>query len=120
MSSEVIKILDDLSARFGIAIDWSAENLQPYLLDLFTRFTNYEMYTSIMWIVFALVGTILAVIFINYTFKMDDSEVMALGVTIGGLVLILMIVVMLCNVTDIIKCCTIPEMFVLSYLKRLM
>lgn len=31
MSDEIIKILDDLGQRFGVVIDWSSENVMPYL-----------------------------------------------------------------------------------------
>lgn len=34
MSNEIIKVLDDLSERLGIAIDWSSQNVMPYLQDL--------------------------------------------------------------------------------------
>ena len=51
MSDEIIKILDDLGQRFGIAIDWSSENVMPYLKDLMSRFINYEMITSVVWMV---------------------------------------------------------------------
>ena len=51
MSDEIIKILDDLGQRFGIAIDWSAQNVMPYLKDLMSRFINYEMITSVVWMV---------------------------------------------------------------------
>ena len=37
-SSEIITLIDELAARFGIIIDWSAENIMPYLTDLGTRF----------------------------------------------------------------------------------
>lgn len=48
MSDEIIKILDDLGQRFGIAIDWSSQNVMPYLQDLISRYIKYETMTSIM------------------------------------------------------------------------
>ena len=50
MSEEIIKVLDDLGQRFGIAIDWSSQNVIPYLQDLMQRFINYEVISSIVWI----------------------------------------------------------------------
>ena len=55
MSDEIIKILDDLGRRFGVVIDWSSENIMPYLQDLMQRYINYEVMTSVMWIVVALI-----------------------------------------------------------------
>ena len=43
MSNEIIKVLDDLAARFGVAIDWTAENIMPYLTEIFKRHTTYEI-----------------------------------------------------------------------------
>ena len=34
MSDEVIKVIDALAERFGIVIDWSSENVIPYLQQL--------------------------------------------------------------------------------------
>lgn len=31
MSQEIINVLDNLGEKFGIAIDWSNENILPYL-----------------------------------------------------------------------------------------
>ena len=38
MSEEIIKVLNDLASRFGVAIDWTNQNIVPYLQDLMTRF----------------------------------------------------------------------------------
>lgn len=43
MSTEIIKVLDDLAARFGVAIDWTAENIMPYLKDVISRITIYKI-----------------------------------------------------------------------------
>lgn len=41
-SNELIKILDDLGKRFGIAIDWTKQNVMPYIEDLGKRIIKYE------------------------------------------------------------------------------
>lgn len=48
MSNEVIKVLDHICDKFGIAIDWSSSNVMPYLQDLMVRMTKYVTYTSIL------------------------------------------------------------------------
>ena len=50
MSNEIIKVLDNLAMKFGIAIDWTAANVLPYLKDLADRLIQYEIATSIGWI----------------------------------------------------------------------
>ena len=50
-SSELIKIFDDLGRRFGIAIDWSNQNIVPYIQELVGRFIKWEIGTSILWLI---------------------------------------------------------------------
>ena len=63
MSDEIIKLLDDLGQRFGIAIDWSSENVLPYLQDLVRRFTTYEIAMSIMWLTIGMIFLLAGIIF---------------------------------------------------------
>ena len=58
MSDEVIKILDALADKFGIAIDWTSANVIPYMQQLCERYVKYEVVTSIVWI---LIGIVLLV-----------------------------------------------------------
>ena len=55
MSDEIIKILDDLGQRFGVAIDWSSQNVMPYLQNLMSRFVKYETATSILWMLLGVI-----------------------------------------------------------------
>lgn len=48
MSDEIIKVLDALAEKFGIAVDWTRQNIQPYIEDLCHRIVGYELTTSIM------------------------------------------------------------------------
>ena len=45
-SSQFIEVLDALCAKFGIVIDWTSQNVMPYLTDLATRLISYEIWTS--------------------------------------------------------------------------
>ena len=47
-SNEVITILNDLCAKFGIAIDWTADNVMPYIQDLGNRFISYTLTMTII------------------------------------------------------------------------
>lgn len=54
ISSEIIKVLDYLGEKFGIAIDWTSKNVLPYLQALVDKFIKWEISTSIVWIVLPL------------------------------------------------------------------
>ena len=53
MSSQFIEVLDALCDKIGIAIDWTSQNVVPYVTDLATRIITYEISTSAAWIVIA-------------------------------------------------------------------
>ena len=131
MSDEIIKILDDLGRRFGIAIDWSSENVMPYLQDLMSRYINYEVMTSVVWIVVALIviiGLSIGILAINkhankvlekdyYSdWDFDKWVVFCIFIIIIGCFVICII----CQVFDIITCYTIPEKMIFEYLNFLL
>lgn len=51
-SEELIKVLEYLGGKIGIAIDWTAANTLPYLQELCEKFITYEIWTSFAWIAF--------------------------------------------------------------------
>lgn len=117
MSDEIIKILDDLGQRFGIAIDWSSENILPYLQDLMSRYIKYETMTSIMWMVIGVIGLLLGIIFIYKAFKSDDSDIVGLAF-VFICVAIACIVIIIFQINDIITVNTIPEKMIDEYLSN--
>ena len=62
LSTEVIKILDDICKRFGIVIDWTSANVIPYLEQLVTKYINYEIATSVVWFISGIIFTANAII----------------------------------------------------------
>lgn len=108
MSDEIIKLLDDLGQRFGIAIDWSSENVLPYLQDLMNRYIKYETMTSIMLMVIGVIGLLLGIIFIYKGFKSDEFIFVA----------IVCIVIIIFQISDIITVNTIPEKMIYEYLSN--
>lgn len=131
MSDEIIKLLDDLGQRFGIVIDWSSQNVMPYLKDLMSRFTSYEVMTSIIWIVIAVLGitgcSIGMCAIIKYANKMlkkrpysdwdlgRDIAIILFVAAIGCFVLCIIE-----QIFDIATCYTIAEKMILEYLNSLL
>lgn len=110
-SKEIIEILDYIGGKFGIAIDWSSDNVLPYVRQLCEKYIAFEMATSIAWLI---VGVILAII--GLLFIKADWD---------GLQWI--VIIMLCmiglamigqQVYDIIACNTFPEMKIIEFIKR--
>lgn len=118
MSEEIIKILDDLAKRLGIAVNWSSENVIPYLEQLCEKFINWEISTSFAWIAIMSVVTILSLIFatiIYRTVNWDGMEWM-----IFGIILVASIIIIGFQIFDIIECKTFPEKVIYEYIKTSM
>lgn len=131
MSDEIVKILDDLGQRFGIAIDWTSGNVMPYLQDLMSRYINYEVMTSVVWIVVALIVIIGLSIGIpainkhaNKVLEEDYSSDWDFGKWVVICVFIIIIgcfvLCVICQVFDIVTCYTIPEKMIFEYLNFLL
>lgn len=117
MSGEVIKLLDELCARFGIAIDWTSENVIPQLEIIAEKLVKYECATSIMWLVFGVLLIAVGVALIIADIKLEWE---GFGSIIGGVVIAIGLVVTIQQITDIIACNTFPEKVLMDYLTNYM
>lgn len=124
-SQEIINVLNYLCQKFGIVIDWTSENVMPYLEDLCGRYIEYEVYTSIAWcvafaVVTAIVGLIWLIGSIVNKYGKSISDIPEVFSVIFFLALAITIIVCTVQAFDIIECYTIPEKTILEYLKYLM
>ena len=51
ISEQVIKVLDAVCDKFGIAVDWTSNNVIPYIEQLGNKIITYDICNSIMWLV---------------------------------------------------------------------
>lgn len=136
LSTELITIFDNLGERFGVAIDWTSENVVPYLQNLFDRFICYEMIENIvfifLWLLVFVIGAIYAKkfyqgyelaketkksnFFIEVEYYGSTPQIFAtlLGVTIAIFALIGLILIWY-NIFTVIKLLTAPELYLLEY-----
>ena len=131
-SNEIISVLDYLCNKFGIAIDWTSENVMPYLESLCGKYIRYEIFTSVAWIAIMLSITGIIAIALSITHKKACSVnwdsyhhdgVFAAAVVLWAIFVTMAFssIFVVCSQTfDIIECCTIPEKTILEYLKHLM
>ena len=125
LSKEIINVLDYLCGKFGIAIDWTSENVMPYLEDLCGRYIEYEVYTSIAWCVvlaaiIAVVGLVWVIGSIVDRFSRSMSHIPEVFSVLFFVFLAIGFIVWAVQAFDIIECYTIPEKTILEYLKFLM
>lgn len=126
-SEEIINVLEYLGEQFGIAIDWSSETVLPVLKQLCEKYIAWEIMTSIIWIV---IGCLLlggGVYFTVLSFKEgkvnnwkdDNSSWWIFGLIFGGVAVFLGVLIVMCQIFDIIKCCYFPELQVYQYIRGL-
>lgn len=130
MSEEIIKVLDNLCEKFGIAIDWTSQNVVPYLKELMGRFINYEVVTSIFWIIVGVIAIIIPVIVIKKISKYAEKEIeedyysdwrfyQVVTIIFGSFIVFTFLIMILFQIYDIIECYTIPEKVIFDYLNSL-
>lgn len=74
VSDEIIKVLDNLCEKFGLAIDWSGQNILPYVQELMQRIANLQLAYGIVWLIVGIVSAILTVVCVKQYKKSVGSE----------------------------------------------
>lgn len=117
LSNEIITILEYLCDKLGIAVDWTSQNILPYLQQLTEKFIRWEMCTSIAWIVIAAVVILVALTFLiidSASYGAVDDWILTVFVIIAAIGLI----IIGCQVFDIIECNVFPEKVLYDYISN--
>lgn len=136
-NNQIIQVLDALCDKFGMAIDWTGQNVLPYVQELIKKVVNYEIYTSIGWL-------LILVVFIFAFFKpicwyvknrhdknnkiikfiTDDEYYFCAGsglfLIFGGICTVISIIGVVTQVMDIITCLTFPEKIIFNMIQSMM
>lgn len=125
VSDQIIQVIEHLAQKFGIAINWSSENIMPIVEELCTKYISYEIMTSKAWIIGASI-TLLLIIIGEILILIDPlDEIYYTSDKIGFSIVMLMLavfpIVCICVQTfDIIRCTTFPELQILQYIQSFM
>ena len=133
VSEQIISVIDALCEKFGIAINWTSENVIPYVEILCKKLITYEIATSAMWLILAIAMAIIAILLTkkfypvfreglkndkkNYTCGWEIATPFAICGLIG--LCIVIIAIATTQIEDIIKCIIFPEMYVFEYVSNL-
>lgn len=118
VGQQIIEALDALCQKFGIAINWTSDNILPYVEDLAKNAVRYKLYTSLLYSVIFAIGMAILIVFIRLIWcwlKKDepaDDESIGIAGTFFVIFLICSItcfVLLLSQLVDIITCFTFPE-----------
>ena len=121
ISNEIIEVLDYLCEKFGVAIDWTNQNVVPYLEQLYTKFIAWELSTSIAYIViFAIVAVILILCLVLCIKDIKNNCADEFNLMIATFIIIGIIgsfIVISVQVFDIIECNVFPEKVLFDYIQ---
>lgn len=124
MNDQIVTAIDHLCSKFGLAIDWTGENVMPYLQDLCARYIQYEMWSSVGLGVFLIALMIVMAFWLRFCFRKYDNSswysnwdvVWYVSLILGVTLYISGAISLVCVVDTVIKCSTIPEAVFVSYL----
>lgn len=124
-SENFIKIMDAIGSKIGIAIDWTNKNVMPYMEQLCGRIVNYELYTSVAWLVFLTILFIIGVVLLVKGNKRKNDpnrpcyDEFYLFYMISGSILVgASILIGISEVGDIISCLTLPEKTIIEFIMK--
>ena len=118
VSSEIIEVLDYLGEKFGIAIDWTSNNVLPYLQTLADKFIKWEISTSIVWIAIAAFVMVGMIVLINLKGIREINEETYGMLWIPIIVLIIISFIVICiQIFDIVECNMFPEKALYDFIK---
>ena len=121
VSSEIIEVLDYLGEKFGIAIDWTNNNVLPYLQTLVDKFIQWEISTSILWIAIAIFVIVMTITLINLKgFREINEETYGMLWVPAGLLILGFFVVICVQIFDIIECNMFPEKVLYDFIKTML
>lgn len=125
VSNEIIKILDNLGKRFGVAFDWSSSNIAPYLEDLCGRFIKYEITIHGIWMIIALIVAVVGCMVLHKNkywgvYHYSDGEVDNNFRTLMYVLIILLpSLIFVWNLFEIIPCVFLPEKVIIEELNAM-
>lgn len=110
MSAEIIKVLDYLCAKFGIAIDWTAENVWPQVLDFVGR---YQMYAVTRHLIAVAMCVIIGIICVVIAKKMNNCDWDGFDIFVQGVCIFatfVCLIVLITNIFSAVEWSFVPEM----------
>lgn len=109
MSTEIIKILDAICDKFGLVIDWTSQNVTPYVEQLCEHIVRYELSSSILYILIAILAIVLAI----GIYKGDEDYV-----GFSAIICIVAFIVICKQLFDILAATTFPEKILIEFMQQ--
>lgn len=125
VSDQIIKVLDNLCEKFGLAIDWSSKNIQPYLEELMAKAVNYKFSIATMWLIIGIILFVIGCIGIKFGIfcgkkyyeivEDTDWDIAAFVVLLFSIIVLICSILMIFDsISSMIACKTFPEKVIID------
>ena len=119
-SKEIIEVFEYLGNQMGIAVDWTSENVMPYITELCNKYIDWEIATSIAWFVMALIMLIITIYLAKWGWKKTadtyDEELWHIAIAVCVvLITVTAVIVFGVQLMDILKCKFFPELQIYEF-----
>lgn len=125
LSDQIVQIINELSQKCGVAINWSSDTLLPFMQEIMTKMIRYELISSIIWMVVCIALVVSSVLVYNRTIKAgiyDEYGILSLRLLIcvcAVLTCILSGLGIICQILDVVACLTFPEKILIEYIQSI-
>ena len=126
-NNQLVELLKELANQMGIAVDWTSQNIRPYIIDIMGRLARYEIFTSIIWILFFVIVILIASKLLKMSYKnlkdeenwtWDEEWFGYSAIVLGGVILFASFcIIVQCH--DIGEAIYTPELLLIEKLKSL-
>lgn len=118
-SEQFISIMDAVCDKLGIVIDWTTQNVLPYMTEVSGRIIGLEIANSVLWIIISILTIISYFVIMNLIRKRkwDEDGIIAIGI-FGGLISFGSTCAIFVQIFDIIQAKFLPEMVIIEFLSK--
>lgn len=125
-NNQLVELLKELANQMGIAVDWTSQNIRPYIVDIMGRLARYEIFTSVIWILFFVIVILISLKLLKMSYKKskdeedywDEEMCGGTAFVLGGVILFASICI-IAQCYDIGKSIYTPEILLIEQLKSL-
>jgi hypothetical protein len=112
-------VINDLCAKFGIAFNWTVDNVWPYIQQLGMKLVLYKLIIALVWVGISIVLFVVGAICIKKAkkcYKDDGDEDFFIGMVVcAAIALIVGIIIFLVHIYTVVTCLTFPEKIIYDY-----
>ena len=121
VAEQIIEVIEYLGQKFGMVIDWSAENLLPVAEHLGGRIVDWKIASSWFWIILCGIFFIAGIICIICGFKNGvEYDLGAVLFVIGIIASVFGVVGLGINIFELVKVLSFPELVIIEYIQNFM